>query len=498
MASGDIQAGRLVMVDIAGRTLRGTEVDHLRRLGVRAVCLFRKNLGGEAESKALVGELREQLGRDALIAVDQEGGAVVRATFLPQAPSAMALGAAGDEALAQAVGAAVARGLASLGLNWNFAPVVDVNANPANPVIGERSFGADPAGVARLAGAWLRGAMSAGVAGCLKHFPGHGDTLEDSHHALPCVDKSLAELQTVDLFPFSALAGLTPAVMSAHIVYPQLDPDRPATLSPVLLQGLLRGSLGYDGVVITDALMMKAVHERWGPARAAVMALAAGADMPLAQGTPAEQTSVVAAIAAAHADGTLQAESLRRSAARLDALAQRFPAQPRPYSAAERADDEALMRLAWARALCTLGDARPPALAQPLRVITQAEVPSDGVSEAGPTAAQVRALFAGFTDVECITVPDLCAVGPQALGDTRRLRVLVGNHRGRYSQRLTPDLHLALWNPYQVADIAAPAVVTWGHAEGALAALQAWLHGRGTAPGTPPIDLQPARPGAAA
>ena len=196
----------------------------------------------------------------------------------------------------------MARGLRSLGINWNFAPVLDVNNNPGNPVIAERSFGEDPDEVARLAAAWMRGSLREGVACCVKHFPGHGDTATDSHHALPVVDKSIAELEALELRPFRALAhahGATPAapsVMTAHIVYPQIDPEHPATLSRPVLTGLLRENIGYDGVVITDALMMKAVHDKYGHALGAVMALQAGADMPLAQGTLDEQAATVKAI----------------------------------------------------------------------------------------------------------------------------------------------------------------------------------------------------------
>jgi beta-N-acetylhexosaminidase len=310
----DVAAGRFVMVDIDGQRLDAATSDFLREHRIRAVCLFRKNLGSEERIRALTAELRAVLGPGALIAMDQEGGSVVRATSLPQAPAAMALGAVGDEALAEQVGAAVARGLRHLGVNWNFAPVLDVNNNPANPVIAERSFGHDPQAVARLAGAWMRGAAGEGVACCVKHFPGHGDTHMDSHHALPVVDKSLAQLEALELVPFRALAAQAPSLMTAHIVYPQLDPERPATLSPVLLDGVLRSRLGYDGVVITDALMMKAVHERWGPARAAVMALAAGADMPLAQGTRAEQLAVIEAIDTARRSSVLDAARLAISA----------------------------------------------------------------------------------------------------------------------------------------------------------------------------------------
>lgn len=490
--------GRLLMVDIEGTHLdAGTEA-FLRDHGIRAVCLFRRNLGSEDEIRRLTADLRRVMGPGALIAMDQEGGSVVRATSLPLAPGAMALGAVGDEALAHDVGAAVARGLRHLGLNWNFAPVLDVNSNPANPVIGERSFGADPARVARLAGAWMRGSAAQGVACCVKHFPGHGDTHTDSHHALPVVDKSLAELEAVELAPFRALAAQAPSLMTAHIVYPQLDPERPATLSPRLLAQLLRQDIGYRGVVITDALMMKAVHERWGTARAAVMALQAGADMPLAQGTRDEQRAALAAIAQAQAEGTLNAAALAASAARLDHLAATHPATPVDLGEAQRAADAALMDGGWRRALCALGGARPPAPGTPLRVVTQARVPTDGVSEAGVGADAVRALFAGFADVQFDEVDDLAGIAPDRLQARKgRLVVLVSTPRERYRAAAAPrrpDLHLALWNPFHAMDIAAPALVTWGHAPGALAAARSWLQGQATATATAPVPLEIARP----
>jgi len=294
--------GPLVMVDLPGKVLDAATAAFLKAEHIRAVCLFRKNLGTEEEVRQLTRELREVMGPHALIGLDQEGGSVVRATFLPQAPSAMALGAAGDSELCERVGAAVARGLRHLGLNWNFAPLVDINNNPANPVIAERSFGGEAGIVSRLAGAWMAGSHEQGVACCLKHFPGHGDTHEDSHLHLPFVDKSRAELEQLELRPFHALRHEAPAMMTAHIVYPQLDPEHPATLSPVLLDGLLRKEWGYDGVVITDALMMKAVAERYGYARAAVLALQAGADMVLAQGSLEEQQQSLDALRAAFAE----------------------------------------------------------------------------------------------------------------------------------------------------------------------------------------------------
>ena len=490
--NSSLHPGELVMVDMEGTSLDTETANFLRSNHIRAVCLFRKNLQDAQQVQRLTADLRAAMGPLALIAIDQEGGSVVRATFLPQAPAAMALGACGDAEQARAVGAAVSRGLRSLGINWNFAPVLDVNNNPANPVIAARSFSADPHDVARLAGAWMEGALSEGVACCVKHFPGHGDTHTDSHHALPSVDKSLAELERMELIPFRSLADVAPAVMTAHIVYPQIDPDHPATLSRKMLSGVLRDSIGYKGVVITDALMMKAVHDRYGHARASVLTLQAGADLVLAQGARFEQIAALQAIETALQNGDLDRTVLQGARDRVDRLAQRFPVQALDYDATRRAQDAAVMDTAWARGLTAIGHPQVPARTTPLRVIAQAAVASDGVSEAGLAMEQVKALFDGFSDVQYLPVQDLRQLQLAHLPRDARRNVLVSNHHGRYTHA-TPtagiDLHLAMWNPFQVLDIAAPAIVTWGYADGALAALKAWLQGQAPAPGVAPVAL---------
>ena len=487
-----LHPGQLVMVDMEGTSLDAETAQFLRSHHIRAVCLFRKNLGTRQQVQKLTADLREVLGPLGLIGIDQEGGSVIRATFLPQAPAAMALGAADDASLAREVGAAVARGLKGLGINWNFAPVLDVNNNPANPVIAERSFSADPLQVARLAQAWMQGSMDEGVACCVKHFPGHGDTHTDSHHALPSVDKSMADLEALELVPFRALADTAPAVMTAHIVYPQIDPEHPATLSHTMLTGVLRQAIGYRGVIITDALMMKAVHDRYGHARAAVLSLQAGADLVLAQGARHEQLAALQAITAAMDAASLEPHSMRTACDRVDALARRFPLVASDYMAPQHRLDDDLMHRAWSRGLTAVGAVQVPHRHAALRVIAQAEVASDGVSEAGLPFADVQALFQGFSDVEFVAIPKLNTVGTAQVPRDNRTNVLVSNHHGRYgvgAKNLAVDLHLAVWNPFQVFDIAAPAVVTWGYADGALAALQAWLQGQAGTPGIAPVPL---------
>lgn len=484
--------GQLVMVDIPGKVLDDATAAFLRAKQVRAVCLFRKNLGTEAQVRQLTHELREVMGPKALIGLDQEGGSVVRATFLPQPPSAMALGAADDATLAERVGAAVGRGLASIGVNWNFAPVLDVNNNPANPVIAERSFSENADAVTRLAGAWMRGSLKEGVACCVKHFPGHGDTHVDSHLALPSVDKSRAQLDALELRPFRALRDEAPALMTAHIVYPQIDPEHPATLSTKILRDILRNEWGYDGVVITDALMMKAIFERYGYVRAAVMAIQAGADMILAQGTLAEQGMSIQALSDALTNGELTLVQCQRACERLDRLASTYPVRFDDYAGAPREADDQLMRRAWAAGLTTLRGAQPPALDAPLRVLVQSEVPTDGVCEAGPSGQQVAKLFASFTNVKIEFVADLQAMDWTQVPSDGRRNIVASTQRMRYghvAKAWPVDLHLVLWNPFQALDMPAPTVVTWGYADGALDALQAWLEGRLEAVAQAPVQL---------
>jgi beta-N-acetylhexosaminidase len=284
--------------------------------------------------------------------------------------------------------------------------------------------------------------------------------------------------------------------MTAHIVYPRIDPEHPATLSRKLLRGLLREAWGYKGVIITDSLVMKGIHARYGHDRAAVLALRAGADMVMALGSRDQQAAALRSISGAIADGSLAADELRRSRLRLDELARRYPVRQTRYARTRREADQELMNRAWTLALTPIGDPSPPLKGKPLRVVTQRRVPTDGVSEAGPSGEAVASLFASFGGVDIVQVDDLQTLDWKRLPDDGCPTVLVSNQRARYgnaSRRWRPQLHLALWNPFQVLDVQAPAVVTWGFADGALAALRAWLEGRAAAPGRSPVPLAPRR-----
>jgi beta-N-acetylhexosaminidase len=310
----------------------GTELPgHLRaRLadGLGGVCVFGPNIASAEQLRRLNDDILATAPL-AIIAVDEEGGDVTRLNYADGSPypGNAVLGRLDDERLTREIGRDVGAALRRVSCTLDFAPDVDVNSNPDNPVIGVRSFGADAALVARHSAAWTAGIQSAGVAACAKHFPGHGDTALDSHLALPVIDRSLAELRERELVPFrAAIAAGTLSIMTSHIVLPQVDAHNPATFSSRILQGLLREELGFDGVIVSDALDMKGASGATGIPEAAVRALAAGCDL-LCIGTETTDEligEIIAAVEQAIDAGRLSEERVRDAAGRVRALARRL------------------------------------------------------------------------------------------------------------------------------------------------------------------------------
>jgi beta-N-acetylhexosaminidase len=291
--------------------------------GLGGIVLFGHNLRAAGDA-GRIAKIFESDG-DALLAADEEGGDVTRLHYTTGSPTPgnYVLGAADDVAATRAVAGSIGAELRAAGVRLNLAPDADVNSNPANPVIGVRSFGADPTLVSRHTVAYVEALQEYGVAACAKHFPGHGDTSVDSHLELPTVACDEAEWRRVHLPPFAAaIEAGTRTVMTAHIRFPALDPSAPATLSRRILTDLLRGELNFGGAVITDALEMQAIAATYGAAAAAPLALAAGADLLCLGARDGERMFLAsrAAIVAAVADGTLPLARLEEAAARVDAL----------------------------------------------------------------------------------------------------------------------------------------------------------------------------------
>ena len=280
-----LSAGALVWAGFDGPAVPGPLLDGISRGRIGGLLLFayRGNIRSRDQVRGMLREAAAAARRGGLtpvpVGVDQEGGSVVRIGYGAVFPSAMAIGATGDPAHAAMAAAMVGLGLLADGIAVNHAPVCDVNVEPRNPVIGTRSFGDDPALVARFAASWVIGSDSVGVASSPKHFPGHGATAYDTHHTTVDVAATRELLERRELVPFrEAITVGAPAVMTAHIRYPALDDDNIATLSPRILGDLLRGELGFGGLVITDALDMSGLTQVETPDRVAARAVNAGID----------------------------------------------------------------------------------------------------------------------------------------------------------------------------------------------------------------------------
>ncbi len=329
----DQQIGQLFMVGFQEPEPTSEIITMIRDHHVGGIILFTRNIRDMAQARRLSANL-QRIARAAghprplLISIDQENGLVRRlgpdATILP---GNMALGATRSEELTEAVARACGEELRVAGVNMNLAPDADVNNNPANPVIGARSFGGDPALVARLTAAAVRGYRSAGIITTIKHFPGHGDTATDSHLALPVVACDLNRLRAVELPPFIAgCAAGADCVMTAHVLLPQIEPERslPASISPAVIRGLLRDQLGYDGVVMTDCLEMHAISRTVGVPRGAVLALRAGNDLVLISHTFPWQRDAILAVRAAVEKGEIDRETIHQAAERVLHLKERL------------------------------------------------------------------------------------------------------------------------------------------------------------------------------
>ncbi|MFD5701586.1 glycoside hydrolase family 3 protein [Streptomyces lasiicapitis] len=324
----------------------------LRRIGegLASVGLFGRNIQTPEQVAALTAQLRAER-EDIVVAIDEESGDVTRLEVRTGSsfPGNHALGAVDDVSLTRGVAAELGRRLADCGVTFNWAPSADVNSDPGNPVIGVRSFGADPDLVARHTGAYIEGMQSSGVAACAKHFPGHGDTAVDSHHAVPHIAADADVLAARELAPFrAAIAAGTRAVMSAHISVPALDPDLPGTLSRRILTDLLRGELGFDGLIVTDGIEMRAISGTYGIERGTVLAVAAGCDAICVGGGLHDELTVLRlrdALVAAVRAGELPEERLADAATRVRALAD-WASASRAAGAGGAADPEIGLRAA--------------------------------------------------------------------------------------------------------------------------------------------------------
>ncbi len=413
-----------------------TAPDWVRRRigeGLASVALFGRNVVSEAQVTALTAQLRAEQD-DLLVAIDEESGDVTRLDVRTGSsfPGNHALGAVDDPGLTRAVARELGRRLAACGVNFDWAPSADVNANPDNPVIGVRSFGASPGLVARHTAAWVEGLQSTGVAACTKHFPGHGDTNVDSHHAVPRIDVDADTLHERELPPFrAAIAAGTRAIMSAHILVPALDPDRPGTLSRRILTELLRGELGYQGLIVTDGMEMRAIAGPYGLEHGVVLAIAAGADAICVGGGLCDEKTVLSlrdALVTAVRSGELPEERLADAAARVRDLAA-WTAASRGH--AEKTEPDPEVGLAAARRALTVTRAgAAAAVTGPVYVAQFNPAPNIAVGDQTPwgVAAELERLLPG-TGSGSFTGDDAGAAVLAAAGGRRIVAVVRDEHR---------------------------------------------------------------------
>jgi beta-N-acetylhexosaminidase len=319
------QAAGLFTVGFHGKAV----TDDLRGLisrGAGGVIAFARNVGTPQEVLELTRDIKLLAQRPLLLAIDQEGGQVARLRKgFTEIPSMRAVGATGSAALARALGAMIGRELRAVGFDMNFAPVLDIDTNPANPVIAARSFGRTPELVTELGLALAAGLEEAGVAACGKHFPGHGDTSQDSHLELPRLPHALERLERVELLPFEAAAraGIA-SFMTAHVIFEAVDAKYPATMSRAVVTGILRQKLGYDGMVVTDDVEMKAIADNYGIEEAVLLGLTAGVDHFLCCHTAALAHQAIDAVVRAVQTGRLSQQVLDTATRRFDRVRSRF------------------------------------------------------------------------------------------------------------------------------------------------------------------------------
>ncbi|MFF8814814.1 glycoside hydrolase family 3 protein [Streptomyces pactum] len=452
-----------------------------------------------------------------LISIDQEHGSNVRiGSGATQLPGAMALGAGRSLTDARAAGRISGTELAALGIHQNFAPVADVNVNPANPIINIRSFGADAREVGRMVAAQVTGYQHAGVVACAKHFPGHGDTGEDSHTGLPVITHTREEWERIDAPPFrAAIAAGVDSIMTAHLQVPALDPsNEPATLSPTILQGVLRGELGFDGVIVTDALNMRGVRTKYGDDRVPVLALKAGADQLL---FPPDIGVAYNGVLAAVRSGEITEERLDESVLRILRLKDKVGLLGgSPYVSAKevdrvvgaRAHQHAAARITERTTTLLVNEDRTLPLRRGhkklLVVGASPAFPTDSTRTTVPELARAfdelgyatthlatgRAPDAAQIDaaVAAALGRDAVVVTTDNVGATSAQRTLVS----RLLATGVPVVHLAVRNPYDIAHLSGvrASLVSYGWAEVELRAAARVISGRVDPRGKLPVPIQ--------
>lgn len=341
------QTGQRLVGGFPGKEMSPEFIRLVKEYKIGNVILFAHNVESMSQLKRLCQEIQElvkkETGHSAFITIDQEGGTVTR---LPEeacnVPGAMATAATGDPGNAEILAGITARELKSVGVNFNLAPVMDINNNPANPVIGVRSFSDQAETAAKYGQAAVRGYLKENFLSCAKHFPGHGDTTVDSHLGLPVIEKTLEELEQLELKSFRAVfeAGI-PAVMTSHILFPRLEPDKvPCTMSRRIITDILKGQLGFSGLILSDCMEMDAIQKYYGTAKGVAAAMAAGVDMVFVSHTSSLLEEAVREVYRAVEEGRISREEMAASAEKILSCKEKYIENSIPGAGCTAADRE--------------------------------------------------------------------------------------------------------------------------------------------------------------
>jgi len=482
---------------------------------IGSVILFKENIQSKEQLYGLCGELqaliREETGYPAFITIDQEGGVVSRlGRDAAVIPSAMALAATGNIKNAYEAGLLTGHELKALGVNFNLAPDMDVNSNPANPVIGVRSFGDTPETVSIYGAEVIRGLTDAGVLCTAKHFPGHGDTAVDSHLGLPCVEKTLKELYDCELKPFEAAirAGVS-AIMTSHILFPKLEPDRlPATMSRRIITDLLRNEMGFSGLILSDCMMMNAIRGHYGTVQGCLMAAKAGVDLIFVSHSCELTGEAAQSMLEAYESGWLDAGEMDASVERILHIKQDISLKPVPaldvVGCDAHRDTVSRMMSEAITEVCVPAAGRPLLGSSPLFLgcypfrPTIASNPEDQVI----SFPKFMAMKLGGDFLMTSIDPDdaeIAAVVSSAMGHTC---LVAGTYNGHLKQGQTalvnalcatgvPTVCVALRNPYDLFELP-PNVYTlaaYAYDDLSLNAVATVLSGQTKAPGKLPVAL---------
>lgn len=345
MKSLQEKIGQMLMVGFHGLQAPSHILDWLKEGQIGGVILFARNVDNPQQVAELCKSIHEAAKFPALIAIDQEGGMVARLrepSGFTESPGAMALASAQDgEIQTEKVSAVLGAEMRSLGINWNYAPSVDISYNAANPTVGTRSFGKEKDFVAQMAAAAVRGFQKGGVAACAKHFPGLGNTTVDTHLELPILDTNLDKLLKNDLHPYRvAIEANLASIMTTHTIFSTLDENYPATLSPHIIQHLIREELAYEGIVVSDCMEMRAISDHYGAGESAVLGLIGGLDIVLMSHTRAMQEEAYDAMLEAAQSGRIPLEQIDKANARIENLKEQYKIESSKINIDSVASDE--------------------------------------------------------------------------------------------------------------------------------------------------------------